>query len=401
MLSMHSCPLADLGHRDTGGMNVYIRQLAERLGDYGVNVDIYSRMHNSNHSEVTDMSPHVKLIHLPAGSISVHKDDLDKHIPEFVSGITHRSAMNGSPYDLIHSHYWLSGEAGCLLSSYWGIPHVTTFHTLSQVKQMAFLGGKEPKARVIGELRIASSADAIVVSDVHEKNLLMTLYGIREDSVNVIPSGVDLDQFRPLDHDVARKRIGVVDKKLILFVGRLDPLKGIDLLLRAVSLLEDDDNIQLCIVGGDLENDPEAKRLSNLTQALGLSDKVRFEGLVPHEELPWYYNAAAVSVVPSYYESFGLTVLESLACGTPVIASRVGGIPSLVRDGETGYLVPWRRPESFAQRLEFIFANETLRTQMGKTGINRAKTMGWDQTVIKIKALYDELLGQHHADSRT
>jgi D-inositol-3-phosphate glycosyltransferase len=253
---------------------------------------------------------------------------------------------------------------------------------------------EDPIERSEIERLVAAETDAIVVSDAHERDLLARLYDASPEKVAVVPGGVDIDLFHPRNKEEARRRLGLNGDKVILCVGRLDPLKGVDLTLASAALLEDRNHVKVILVGGDLENDPEAKRLVDLADALGMTDRVRFEGAVPHEDLPWYYSAADLLMVPSYYESFGLVALEAMACGTPVVAARVGGLPSLVKDGETGYLVPWHCPEPFAERLEVLLAHDDLRNTMGKAAYHRAQGMAWEAVVERFAALYEDLISR-------
>ena len=372
-------------------MNVYVLNLARELGLAGVQVDVFSREHEAPSVAVTDLGPGTRLIHIEAGPTDAPKSDLAGYLPDFLEGVRAFAAREGAVYDVIHSHYWLSAHVGLDLAALWGVPHVATFHTLAEVKRMARAGEREPLLRTAVEERVAGAADAIVVSDGHERDLLERLYGATPGRVHVIPGGVDLDRFKPVGRAEARKELGLNGEQVLLFVGRLDPLKGVELLLQGAALLEERHNIRIIIVGGDLERDPEVPRLTSLAAELGIADRVRFEGAVPQERLPWYYGAADLLVAPSYYESFGLTVLEAMACGTPVVAARAGGLRSLVRDGETGYLVPWHCPDSFAQRIEVLLAHQDLRDRMGHAGIQRAQDLTWGAMAMAVAALYKGL----------
>jgi D-inositol-3-phosphate glycosyltransferase len=333
-----------------------------------------------------------RLIHVEAGPTEALKTDIPEYLPTFIENVQSFVAEEGTDYDLVHSHYWLSGPAGIALAQTWNKHHVATFHTLAEVKRQARSGIEDPIERSATERWIAAETDAIVVSDGHERDFLARLYDAPPEKVAVVPGGVDVDLFHPRNQDEARTRLGLNGDKVILCVGRLDPLKGVDLALASAALLEDREHVNVVLVGGDLEKDPEVQRLADLVHALGISDHVRFEGAVPHDELPWYYSAADVLMVPSYYESFGLVALEAMACGTPVIAARVGGLPSLVRDGETGYLVPWHCPEPFAERLEVLLAHDDLREHMGQAAYQHAQGMAWDAVAQRFISLYEDLI---------
>ena len=394
IICYHSCPMARLGERDAGGMSVYIRNLAQSLGRKDVQVDVFSRRHDFADPFIVDMGEGVRLIHVEAGPPDLQKSEIADYVPSFTTNVKSFVAQTSLEYDLVHSHYWLSGSAGISLAKAWKRPHVSTFHTLAEVKRQARPEVDDPIQRSSTEGWIAAKSDVIVVSDGHERDFLARLYGVPPDKVAVVPGGVDVNLFYPRSRDEARVRLGLTEDNIILCVGRLDPLKGIDLALASSALLKDDQRIKIVLVGGDLDKDPEAQRLAALSDSLGISDRVRFEGAVPHEELPWYYSAADLLMVPSYYESFGLVALEAMACGTPVVAARVGGLPSLVKDGENGYLVPWHRPEPFAERLEVLFLHNDLRDQMGQAAYRYAKEMSWETVAHRFVSLYKDLISK-------
>ena len=393
MVCYHSCPLARLGERDAGGMSVYVRNLALALGRQGVEVDIFTRSHDPADPPVMVMGEGVRLVHVDAGPLEAAKDGLAAFLPDFVTKARGFVEGEGHGYAAAHSHYWLSGVAGTELSRAWGAKHAVTFHTLAEVKQLAHAEAEEPPERGNAERRILEEADAIVVSDPHERDLLARFYEAPRARVTVLPGGVDTEMFRPLDRAEARKRLGLQAKRIVLCVGRFDPLKRFDLAVSAAALLRDREQVEVVLVGGDLDKDPEARRLSALASSLGMAGQVRFEGTVPHHELPWHYNAADVLLAPSFYESFGLVALEAMACGTPVVAARAGGLPSLVRDGETGYLAPLHTPERYADRLEVLLANDALREAMGRAGRRRAESMAWDAVGRRFADFYAGLTG--------
>ena len=401
IICYHSCPMARLGERDAGGMSVYIRNLAQSLGRKNVQVDVFSRRHDFTDPFIVDMGEGTRLIHVEAGPPDVQKSEIAEYLPAFIENVKSFVAKTGVEYDLVHCHYWLSGFAGISLAKAWGRPHVVTFHTLAEVKRQARPGVDDPIERSSTERWIAAESDVIVVSDGHEQDFLARLYDVPPDKVAVVPGGVDVNLFYPRNRDEARVRLGLTEDNIILCVGRLDPLKGIDLALASTALLKDHQDIKIVLVGGDLDKDPEAQRLAELSDSLGIRDRVRFEGAVAHEELPWYYSAADLLMVPSYYESFGLVALEAMACGTPVVAARVGGLPSLVRDGENGYLVPWHRPEPFAERLEVLLLHNDLRDQMGRAAYRYAKDMSWETVARRFVSLYRDLISKGIAAKET
>ncbi len=392
MLCYHSSPLARLGEREAGGMSVYVRNLAQALGRQGARVDVFTRRHNAEAPPVTGMGEGVRLVHVDAGPPESVDGPLQPYLRDFVEGARTFAVADGAAYDAVHSHYWLSGLAGLELAEAWGARHVATFHTLAEVKLLADPGGVEPPARGPAERRIVADADALVVSDRHERELLARHYDAPRERVAVLPGGVDTETFRPLDRAEARRRLGLEGKRVLLCVGRLDPLKRFDLVVSAAALLRERHEVEVVVVGGDLERDPEATRLSALGESLGMAGSVRFEGAVPHDELPWRYTAADVVLAPSWYESFGLVALEAMACGTPVVAARTGGLASLVRDGETGYLAPQHTPECYADRVEVLLANDALREAMGRAGRAWAESFSWDAVGQRFAAFYGGLL---------
>lgn len=393
-LSFHGCPVAHLGEKDTGGMNVYVLQLARELARRGNKVDVYTRYHDPRDPQIVELSEGARVIHLKAGPYFKAKESLYEYIPEFLGNLASFQQTEGIDYDLVHSHYWLSGRIGIILRERWDVPHVATFHTLAKTKLMARAGEKESELRSSTEKRVADDADAILVSTQQEKQDLARFYQTRPHKVRVIPAGVDLELFRPVNMTRARQVLGLTEKRVILYVGRLEPLKGVDILIEAVALLEGAANTRLLIVGGTQGQDGEMRRLKSLTVQLGIEGRVTFTGAVNQNELPNYYSAADVFVLPSYYESFGLVALESMACGTPVVASRVGGLKTFVKDGEAGYLIPWRCPEPFAQRLDMLLANPALRETMGKAARASALGMSWGIAADRMLDFYSGLIDQ-------
>ncbi len=394
LLSFHGCPVARLGEKDTGGMNVYVLQLAREFGRRGHLVDVYTRCHDPKDPMIVELGDGARVIHLKAGPFSTAKDSYYEHIPEFLGNLCSYQASEDIVYDLIHSHYWLSGRVGMILGRKWRVPHVVTFHTLAKTKMRARAGEKETDLRIGVEERVARGADGVIVSTEQEKQDLISLYRTPGPKIRVIPAGVDLGMFKPNDRNVARNDLGIDHKKVILYVGRIEPIKGLDNLLEAVALLEDQDDTVLLIVGGKPGDDSELERLKSQARELGIGDKVVFTGAVPQCRLPTYYSAADVFVLPSYTESFGLAALEAMACGTPVVASRVGGLSTFIRNGETGYLIPWRCPEPFAQRLDMLLANPALRDTLGAAARAKALEMSWRGVADDMLDHYSFLMGE-------
>lgn len=397
VISVHTSPLARPGTRDSGGMNVYIRELSRELGRRYHQMDIYTRRSDSETPEVVPIDPNTRVIQVAAGPFANGKDSLRHYLPQFVQGVLDFARRTAVRYDLIHSHYWLSGQVGQALQAAWDVPHVVMFHTLGEAKNRAGQAPREPPHRIAAEQAIARAADRIICASEAERELLVNGYGLDEKRISVIPCGVDIDLFRPLDQGRVRQRLGLpLDEPIVLFVGRIEPLKGIDTLLRAVAQIKA--HLRLLIVGGDEQDAARKATLFALAQELGIADRVEFVDAVGHDRLPLFYNAADVCVVPSHYESFGLVALEAMACGVPVVASRVGGLRDTVRDGETGYLVPWSCPEPFAERLELVLGNKGLRRSLGLIARSAVERFRWSDVACRVEEIYHQLVSRRRPD---
>lgn len=392
LICFHSCPVGRLGDAKTGGMNVYVRQLALELAALGCQVDVFTRMHDPDESQITSIGSGARVIHLEAGPPDSTLDDLYSYTSAFAESVVRFQQRQGIEYDLIHSHYWLSGIVSIELSRRWNAPHIATFHTLARTKQRARAGERESAERASVEQRIIDSAKALVVSTHIERDDISKLYEVNGAHIEVIPPGVDTTLFSPTDARAARQELNLPDKRTILYVGRIEPLKGLDILLRAVSLLREEEENRLLIIGGSLENDPELLRLKSLATELDISDIVTFTGAVSQERLPAYYSAADIFVLPSWYESFGLAALEAMSCGTPVVVSRVGGLTTFIEHGKTGYLVPWRCPEAFAGSMETLLENPSLRQAMGRAARRKAARLSWAAMANSALACYHNVM---------
>jgi D-inositol-3-phosphate glycosyltransferase len=390
MLSVHTSPLAKLGGYAAGGMNVYVRETARQLGRLGFQVDIFTRDIGSE-PEILLLDANVRLISLQAGPRKpVDKAESIELLPAFLHAMRSFRQLHDLHYDLLHSHYWQAGWVASLLGPRWGIPHVATFHTLGEIKNRAFAGENESEERIEAERRIVQAADGIICFSEHEQKLLNRLYGAAPDRVAVVPCGVDLRRFRPLDRADCRRTLSLDQRPLVLYVGRLEPLKGIDILIRAMARLKQSE-ARLLVVGGDAHASSQLRQLTRLAIALGIEDRVTFAGAVEQADLPRYYNAADVCVMPSHYESFGLVAVEAMACGTPVIASRVGGLTTTVEDGKTGYLIPWRYPEPFAEKIDLVLSNERIRDDLGRRARRSMLRFGWERVAEGLAAEYRRL----------
>jgi len=403
MLSYHTCPLATLGGKDTGGMNVYVRELTRYLGQRGVQVDVFTRSQDEHVPHVLhDLGYGNRVVHVPAGpEIPLSKYEMTRYLPQFVEGICDFAAAKGLKYDLIHSHYWMSGIAARDLKAVWKVPVVHMFHTLGLMKQRVARTPAEAEGdyRLEGEKEVLRLADRIVAATPAELAQLQWLYQADVHKVIIIPPGVDLGHFYPIPEDEAKAFIGVPPcDQLLLFVGRIEPLKGIDTLIEAIAIMHQHQvYVCLSVVGGNLDEDGEAPsdelaRLQALREKYNLHDLVVFLGRRGQDTLPYYYSAAKAVVVPSHYESFGMVALEAMACGTPVVASQVGGLAFLVQDGITGFTVPVDEPQALADRLTTLIQDASLRKRMGEQAAVFAQEYGWEKIANQIVKLYQELL---------
>jgi len=356
MLSVHSCPLGKVGGEDTGGMSVYIRELGRELGRRGHLVDVYTRIHEPVHDQVVVLGENVRLIHFKAGEEETPKVEIYSHLADFTRNLENFRRENGLRYDLIHSHYWLSGLVGERLRALWDIPHLIGFHTLGAVKNAVGIGEGEPELRIHAERKLVKDCHRIIASTEKGKEDLITYYDAVPEAVSIVPCGVNLDLFRPIQRETARRHLGLNGESILLFVGRMIPLKGIDNMFKAMAHLEGRQRIKLVLIGGDDHRQAEMQRLRSLSRTLRINEEVVFIGSVKQEALPFFYSAADLCVVPSYYESFGLVVLESLACGTPVVATNVGCAESVIRYGETGYVVTDNDPGRLADKISRLLS---------------------------------------------
>ena len=389
-VSMHVCPLGKLGEDKVGGMNVYIMNLAAALADIDNDIDIFTRKHDLNDPVIVKISEKIRIIHLDAGPIMDDNNDLYNFMDEFTNNIIKFNSLEQIKYNIIHSHYWLSGPVANILSDKWEIPNVITFHTLSAIKLKASSSIVEHDKRYEVEKDSMSKVDSIIVSTKSELEDIRKLYGILDEKIKVIPPGVNLELFRPMNKIESKKSLGLYDNNVILYVGRIDPIKGLYTLLDSVFNLNDSYNIKLIIVGGELNKSQDLINLQNYTADKNKSHIVDFVGIVDQSNLPIYYNAADLFLLTSYYESFGLSVLESLSCGTPAIVSNVGGLSNLIDNGVNGYLVNDISPKGFKTYIEYFFNNINIK----KSSIEcrkKAEYYQWSKSGRSMFNLYKEI----------
>ncbi|MGO1948211.1 MAG: D-inositol-3-phosphate glycosyltransferase [Mycobacteriaceae bacterium] len=415
MISMHTSPLEQPGIGDAGGMNVYVRNVAEHLVSHGVEVDVFTRATRASQGEVVDVSPGLRVINCVAGPFEgLPKESLPTQLAAFtgsvLSFVRREAGSNGDPsdrtgagrYDLIHTHYWLSGQVGWLLRDLWGVPLVHTAHTWAAVTNLGLAEGDtpEPESRRICEQQIIDNADRIIVNTPDEADALVTAYDADPDRLAVVSPGVDVHRFTPGSDratERSRRELGIpLRAKVIAFIGRLQMLKGPHILLRAAADLvrrHPEQNIRVVICGGPsgtgLERPDE---LHDLAAELGVSGYVRFLSPRPPEELVTVYQASDIIAVPSYNESFGLVALEAQASGTPVVAARVGGLPLTVTEGVSGLLVDGHEPADWSAALERLVIDDDLRNSMSDVAPEHAATYSWDVTVERLIAEYQRIV---------
>ncbi len=398
MLSAHSCPVGRLGTRDTGGMSVYVLEMARELGKLGHQVDVYTRVHDPVDKVIYELGQNARLIHLRAGEDGeMHKLAVYSHLPDFIRRLEDYRRDNNLRYDLVYSHYWLSGWVGRRLQKWWQVPHLAMFHTLGAVKNAVGVGEKEPALRIRTERSVISDCSRVIAATEKEKEDLMEYYGASAEKIGVIPCGVNMDTFRPLNKKEAKTQLGLNGSKVIIFVGRIEPLKGIDRLMTAMTYLQNGRRPRLLIAGGGENSRHEIERLRKLAGELQIEDSIDFLGLIKQSELPLFYSAADVCVVPSYYESFGLVALESLACGTPVVSTKVGGAENIIRHGETGYLVNDNEPRGLADNIMRVFSQSDNNGHLVSMMRNSLAPFSWENIAEAVARECHYLLGNNLA----
>jgi D-inositol-3-phosphate glycosyltransferase len=402
VISMHTSPTASLGQNGNGGLNVYVREVSSAFSARGIATDIFTRRQSPDDPAIESLAPLSRVIYLPAGR-SLDKYSLYNEVPGFAAGIRSFAEREQMQYDLLYSHYWLSGEVACLLRPDMGAGWSHIAHTLGLVKNRTLASGArpEPALRIRVEGELAQQADLLIASTADEGDDLIHSYGADPERVYVVAPGIDLATFQPLDRAEARRKIGYGPGRLLLFVGRLERLKGVEIAIRALALLRDrdHDDLRLVVLGEDSRegDESEKERLKAAASALGVRDRVDFLGSVAHHELPYFYAAADVCVMPSYSESFGLVALEAQACGRPVVASGVAGLRSVVRDEVSGYLIDGHDPAVYSERIGRLLADPELAQQMGRRGRLLAQRFSWTRTADRLEGLFENVIESGHA----
>jgi D-inositol-3-phosphate glycosyltransferase len=399
---MHTSPTASLGQNANGGLNVYVREICTAFSERGIATDIFTRKQSIDDPDIETLAPLSRVIYLPAGN-GLDKYSLYREVPSFAAQIKEFAAQQDISYDLLYSHYWLSGEVACLLRPELATGWAHIAHTLGLVKNRTLAAGArpEPELRIRVEAELAQQANLLIASTEDEAQELIAGYGADPQGVCVVPPGVDLGMFQPMDRAVARRKIGYGSGRLLLFVGRLERLKGVEVAIRSLGLLRDrrHDDVRLLILGEDSHEGDESEkaRLKAIAAEVGVRDRVDFVGSVAHHELPYFYAAADVCVMPSYSESFGLVALEAQACGCPVVASGVSGLRSVVRDEVSGYLIDRHDPAAYAERIGRLLENSELAQQMGRRGRLLSQRFSWTRTADRLEQLFEQVVAGNQA----
>jgi len=406
MLSAHTSPLEQPGDGDAGGMNVYVIELSRQLASRGIEVEIFTRATSRHQQPIVDVAPRIRVHHVAAGPFEgLEKNDLPSQLCSFVRDVL-RAEVEAEPghFDLVHSHYWLSGQVGTVARERWNVPLVHTMHTMAKVKNARLAAGDlaEPIGRICGEEEIVRLADRLIANTMEERRELIEMYDAEAARVAVVHPGVDLEVFRAGRQAEARDHLGIrQNASLLLFAGRIQPLKAPDVVLKAAAVMLERDpalreRLVVAVVGGasgtGLEH-PDA--LTDLSVELGIDDIVRFVPTVSQAGLADWYAAATTVCVPSYNESFGLVAIEAQACGTPVVAARVGGLSTAVSDGVSGVLIDGHDPGEYASTLYPILTDPELREAMSQKAVRHAESFGWDVTAERTLRVYDDAIRAH------
>jgi len=396
IISYHTCPENKLGSKDSGGLNIYLHEISNELGTKGHTVDIFTRRHDISDPLEIEINNNAKVVHLNAGDLAEEKHQMHNYIDMFTSNLINYVGEQNLQYDLIYSNYWMSGIVGKLISEKLKIPHIITFHTMGLTKRSVNYLENESDFRIDSELDLIKKSDAIVVPTYQEKENLILNYK-SENDIYIVSPGVDLEKFKSKNKFKSREKLGLSQtSKILLSVGRLEPIKGYDVLINALSFLNisDDFDVRLLIIGGDSKSQNELERLNSLKLKHGLSNQVIFLGAIDHDELPIYFSAADVFLMPSAYETFGIAALEASACNLPVIAPQVGGLKSVVKHGQTGFLSVNKSPESLTHYLEILLNNKPLRELFGVNSRLHAMNYSWGKSSKDLISVFEDVLSK-------
>tara|TARA_B100002052_G_C15857491_1_gene588323 strand:+ start:565 stop:1773 length:1209 start_codon:yes stop_codon:yes gene_type:complete len=393
IISFHTCPVNKLGQKDTGGLNLYVHQLSDQLGDRDHSVDIFTRKHDVLDPIKIDINKNSQLIHFDAGDLDQTKNEMVDHITLFIDNAIEYIKKHSIKYDLIYSNYWMSGIIGSKLSKFLSIPHIISFHTMGKTKRTVNHMEDESDYRISQEIDLIKKSDAIIVPSLQERENLEDNY-LHNNNIYTVSPGVDLNQFQKLDKKQSRNKLGIdQNTQILLSVGRLEPLKGYDLLIESLSYVNlENVNFKLIIIGGDDKSNNELERLNRIAKENDVYDKVSFIGAVDHDILPLYFSAADIFTMPSAYETFGIAALEASACGLPVIAPQVGGLKTIVKHGLTGYLTANRCPELLVHYLEILLKNKQLRDVFGINSRKHALNFSWEKSTQDLINVFEKIL---------
>ncbi|MEB3299707.1 MAG: glycosyltransferase [Candidatus Sericytochromatia bacterium] len=405
LFSVHGDPLLPLGSEEAGGQNVYVREVARSLAERQVDVDVFTRGRTCTRPEVHDLGP-ARVIRLPAGPTGfISRNNLFRYLPEFLENVESYARWSGSRYEAVHTNYWLSGWVGLQLAERWAVPHVHTNHSLGLVKYQSELAlPPHARHRIRVETQIVAGSNRTIATSPQERDILHRSYQA-EGRVSIVPCGVDQRIFKPRNRKESRMALGLPrDVPLLAYAGRFDPGKGIDTLIEALAILNRQGPCHLVLAGGFDPEGPDAAEFSRIVrrvEELDLTGRTTFLGRVEPRHLATVYSAADLCVIPSHYESFGLVAIESMGCGTPVVASRVGGLQYAVQEGETGFLVPPRDPEAFARSCARVIADPVLRQRLSARGVQRVHhAFTWEAVAAQLDALYRKVHQERNVESR-
>ena len=396
IISYHTCPENKLGSKDSGGLNIYLHEMSNQLGTKGHTVDIFTRKHDIRDPLEIEINNNSKVVHLNAGNLAEEKQHMHNYIDLFTSNLINYIDEQNLQYDLIYSNYWMSGIVGKLISEKLKIPHIITFHTMGLTKRSVNYLENESDFRIDNELDLIKTSDAIVVPTYQEKENLILNYK-SENNIYIVSPGVDLEKFKSKNKFESRNKLGLSQtSKILLSVGRIEPIKGYDVLINALSFLNisDDFDVRLLIIGGDSKSQNELDRLNSLKLKHGLSNQVNFLGAIDHDELPIYFSAADIFVMPSAYETFGIAALEASACNLPVIAPQIGGLKSVIKHGQTGFLSVNKSPESLMHYLEILLKNKPLRELFGFNSRLHAMNYSWEKSSKDLISVFEDVLSK-------